>query len=580
MIYDATMNSRLKISAGQYTNKGIKSQNEDCCGINVPTGNALTVKGIAVAIADGVSSSAAGREASETCIQGFLSDYYSTPDSWSVKTAGQKVLGALNRWLHGRGQSYHGHAQGMLTTFSTIILKSTTAHIFHVGDTRIYLLRNGELECLTRDHETWDASGKAFLGRAMGADVHIDIDYRTLTFQSGDVFLLTTDGVHGFINNHELKNHLLENSANIEHTARAIVDDALNRGSHDNLTCQVIKIEETDSADDQEFYNHLTELPFPPPLEVNTILDGYKVLRELHASKRTQIYLAVDQKTNQKVILKTPSVNFEDDPQYIEQFLYEEWIGRRIRNRNVIKVLKPTTKKHFLYYITEYVDGVTLRKWMSAHSQPDIKEVRVIVKQIAVGLRAFHRLEMLHQDLKPENIMLDASGTVKILDFGSTKISGIAEITTPLERINLLGTVNYTAPEYLLGQPGSNRADIFSLGVITYELLTGKLPYGNAFEKSMNPKKMADLRYIPSYTHNPMVPVWLDRAIEKAVKCDPLMRYEALSEFIQDISKPNAQFLQYTPPPLMEQNPVLFWQAIAILMIVVNCVLVYFFYIA
>jgi serine/threonine protein kinase/serine/threonine protein phosphatase PrpC len=574
------MNSRLKISAGQYSDKGVKLQNEDCCGIIVPDGNALAVKGVAVAIADGVSSSAAGREASESCIQGFLSDYYSTPDSWSVKTAGQKVLGAINRWLHGRGQSYHGHGQGMLTTLSAIVIKSATAHIFHVGDTRIYQLRNGELECLTRDHETWDASGKAFLARAMGADVHIDIDYRTFSVHLGDIYLLTTDGVHGFICDHDLKTLLLENIANSEQAARVIANEASKRASNDNITCQVIKIEDLDTKDDVNFYNHLTELPFPPPLEKNMILNGYQILRELHASKRTQIYLALDREINEKVILKTPSVNFEDDPQYIEQFLFEEWIGRRIKNKHVIKVLKPKNKKQFLFYVTEYVDGITLRKWMSSHSQPDIKEVRLIVKQIAAGLRAFHRLEMLHQDIKPENIMLDANGTAKILDFGSTKIAGIAEITTPLERINLLGTVNYTAPEYLLGQPGTNRSDIFSLGVITYELLTGKLPYGTVFEKTMTKRKLAGLAYIPSYNHNPMVPVWLDRAIEKAVKCDPQLRYDTLSEFIQDISKPNSKFLEYTPPPLMERNPVLFWQTISIAMIIVNCVMIYFFFLA
>lgn len=572
------MKSNLRISAGQYSDKGKKSQNEDCCGIYIPEGNVLAVKGVAAAIADGVSSSEAGREASESCIQGFLSDYYSTPDSWSVKTAGQKVLGALNRWLHGRGQSYHGHAQGMLTTLSALIIKSTTAHLFHVGDTRVYQWRNGQLECLTRDHQTWDTSGKGFLNRAMGADVHIDIDYRTLTLQLGDIYLLTTDGVYGFISDPELNTMLVDNIADPERAARTMCNEALIRGSSDNVTCQVIKIEQLDSVDDDLFYERLTALPFPPPLEKNMILDGYKILRELHASKRTQIYLAVDTDTHEKVILKTPSVNFEDDPQYIEQFLYEEWIGRRVNNKHVIKVLKPKGEKRFLYYVTEYVDGITLRQWMSQHSQPDIKEVREIIKQTAAGLRAFHRLEMLHQDLKPENIMLDANGGVKILDFGSAKIAGIAEITTPLERINLLGTVNYTAPEYLLAQAGTNKSDLFSLGVITYELLTGKLPYGNAFEKTMNPRKISALKYRPSYHYNPMVPVWMDGAIRKAVKCDPKRRYETLSEFIQDICKPNNRFLEYSPPPLMERNPVLFWQTVAIVMIFVNLVLVYFFY--
>lgn len=216
-------------------------------------------------------------------------------------------------------------------------------------------------------------------------------------------------------------------------------------------------------------------------------MDGYRIERELHASNRTQVYLATDQETGQRVVIKTPSVNYEDDPTYLEMFVQEEWVGRRIDNNHVLKIIDQKRTRRFLYYVTEYIEGQTLRHWMSDNPQPSLHDVRGIFRQIARGLTAFHRKEMIHQDLKPENIIIDTQGTVKIIDFGSTKVAGVEEIARPIERLNLLGTQYYTAPEYLLGQPSSYRSDAFSLGVITYEIITGKLPFGEKYgEKALS----------------------------------------------------------------------------------------------
>lgn len=118
---------------------------------------------------------------------------------------------------------------------------------------------------------------------------------------------------------------------------------------------------------------------------------------------------------------------------------------------------------------------------MQKHPRPKLGEVRLIIDQIAAGLRAFHRKDMVHQDLKPENFVIDEFGAVKINDFGSTAVAGLEEIGSPLETPALVGTLAYTAPENHLGLRPTNRSDIFSLGVIAYEMLTGKLPYTLGF---------------------------------------------------------------------------------------------------
>lgn len=565
------MVAKLSVKAGQYSDAGVKPLNEDACGIRVPEPPLLNTKGLAVVIADGVSRSEGGREASEACVQGFLNDYYSTPESWSVKTAGQRVLGALNRWLCGRGQRRYAADRAMVTTLSVLVLKSGTAHIFHIGDTRIYRHRDGELECLTRDHRLWVSDEKSFLSRAMGAELNLEIDYRSLPIETDDTFVLLTDGIHEYLGETELKILIEQKSASPEQAARLIVKRALENGSHDNVTCQILQVTQLPQLDEDDFYQQLTELPFPPPLEAGMVMDAYRVAHEIHASRRTQVYLAQEIETGRQVVIKTPSVNFEDDPTYIDQFLHEEWVGRRIHSPHVLKVMEPAGRRRFLYYVTEYLEGQTLRSWMTQHPRPDLRTVRNLVDQLITGLRAFHRLEMVHRDLKPENILIDATQTVKIIDFGSTKIAGIEEIQTPYERNALLGTLDYAAPEYFEGYAGSPQSDIFALGVITYEMLTGRLPYGSA----LSARRLKRATYTSIKHYHPEVPAWVDEAVRKAVHLDTHRRYRESSEFIQDLSKPNSEFMHRRHIPLIERSPIAVWKGLAALSILINIVLVY-----
>ena len=146
---------------------------------------------------------------------------------------------------------------------------------------------------------------------------------------------------------------------------------------------------------------------------------------------------------------------------------------------------------------------------MIDNPKPDLETVRGIVEQIARGLRAFHRKEMLHQDLRPENIMIDKTGTAKIIDFGSTKIAGVAEAAPSADHSDILGTAQYTAPEYFVGESGTPRSDQFSLGVITYQMLTGNLPYGSQIAKARTRSQFGKLRYAP-HRRQSRIPAWID----------------------------------------------------------------------
>jgi len=569
--------TQLKISIGSYSDKGIKAENEDFFGACVPEEPQLTHKGISMGIADGMSGSDAGKQASHCCIVSFIDDYYSTPDSWSVKNAGQKILSATNSWLYSQGQIRYQSTKGMVSTLSMLILKSKTAHIFHIGDSRIYRLRKGNLEQMTRDHRVWISEEKNYLNRAMGIEPHLEVDYRAFPLERGDLFFLSTDGVHDFIDDKTLKNTLRETS-DLNKIAEALVKLASKNNSDDNLTCQLARIDDLPPAKEDEVIRQHSNLPFPPHLEKGMILDGYRIEKELHSSNRTQIYLAFDTKNEITVILKTPSILFDDDTHYIEHFLHEEWAGKRIQHDNILKIHNTDRPKTCIYYVTEYLEGQTLREWMDDNPQPDIDTVREFAKQIGRGLRALHRMEMLHQDLKPENIMFDKNGTLKIIDFGSVKIAGITELSphNHKDEQGVLGTLNYTAPEYHFGQRGQIKSDLYSLGVIIYEMFNNALPFGGNMPEKPTKINLSKLEYVPSIHHNTMVPVWIDRALKKATTLEPIARYDKVSDFTGDLKKPNPDFLAVEETlPIMQRNPTRFWQSISAILLLTNFILMY-----
>jgi len=405
-------------------------------------------------------------------------------------------------------------------------------------------LRGDNFEQLTEDHRYWLSSEESYLSRALGIGEQIDIDYQSLPIEIGDVFVLATDGVF----EHGSSTFILElihaHPDELDHAAKAIVDEALARGSNDNLTLQIVRI---DGLPDQDVYSiaqHLTELPFPPDLDARMAFDGYRIIRPLHASHRSHAWMAVDEDTGEQVVIKIPATEHRDDPAYLERFLLEEWIARRIDNPHVMKPCAVTRRRNYQYIVMEYIDGQSLAQWMRDHPKPELNAVRAIISQVALGLQAFHRLEMLHQDLRPENIMIDLTGTAKIIDFGSAKVAGLAEMEAADTSEPILGTEQYAAPEYFLGENGTNRSDIYSLGVIAYQMLTGVLPYGPRVARSRTLAAQRKLDYTSARTVERPIPVWVDEAIRKAVHPDPLKRYEELSEFIYDLHHPNKAFLK------------------------------------
>jgi len=562
------MPRELKISVGQFSDRGRKETNQDFHGVLVPDEPLLSLKGISVALADGISTSKVSRIAAESAVKGFLSDYYCTSESWSVRTSAQRVLEATNSWLHSQTRSQYAHDRdrGYVCTLSALVIKSTTGHIFHVGDSRVYRLSGSSLEQLTTDHRVVVSPEQSYLGRALGANSQVEIDYLTFRVERGDTFVLVTDGIYEHVGDRVMAKAIKDGASDLDRAAETIVGLAFGLGSGDNLTVQIVRVDELPDGEASEVFGQPQELPLPPLLEARAVFDGYRIVRELHGSSRSHIYLAVDIETDAMVAIKIPSIDLRDDPDYLKRFMMEEWVARRIDSPHVLKSCLLQRKRNFLYVVTEYIDGQTLTQWMIDNPKPGLETVRGIVEQIAKGLRAFHRKEMLHQDIRPDNIMIDATGTVKIIDFGSTMVSGVVEAAPSGSRNDILGTQQFTAPEYFLGEPATPRSDLFSLGVLTYQMLTGKLPYGTQIANARTRAQFNGLVYRPASHGDHDVPQWIDRTLEKAVHPNPYKRYDSLSEFLFDLRQPNANYLSTSSTPLIERNPLLFWKCTAVVL--------------
>lgn len=566
----ASPRKALRVTLGQHSLAGAKSQvNQDFHGAMLPEGALRAAKGIAVALADGIGSSRVSQVASAAAVRGFLDDYYATSDAWSVRRSAQRVLNATNAWLHAqtmRSDARFDKDSGYVCTFSALILKGRDVHLLHVGDARIYRLHANALEQLTEDHRVHVSSAESYLGRALGAGANVEIDYRCWEAEVGEVYLLATDGAYAHLDAATVNDALARGADDFDAAARLIAQAAQAKGSDDDSTVQLLRIDELPVADAPPAQLQREGLAMPPALAPRARFEGFTLVREIHMSARSHVYLATDDATGQPAVLKLPSVDLRDDPDYLDRFVREEWVARRIDSPHVLKASAVARTRSHLYVAMEYVEGHTLAQWMVDNPRPPLDSVRGIVEQLARGLQALHGKEMLHQDMRPENVMIDRAGTVKIIDLATTHVAGLADGSGERRALAIEGTLQYTAPEYFIGHGGTARSDLFSLAVIAYRMLCGQLPYGLQASRIRSPADVGRLRYVPVRHFRPDLPAWVDAVLQKALHPQAMKRQEAVSEFAHDLRAPGPEFLSARSPALIERRPVLFWQCTTVLL--------------
>ncbi len=541
---------------------GPRPRNEDFCGAVTPDAHELENKGLLAVVADGVGGHSNAHEASEYVVRGLLADYYATPDTWGVFHALDTVIQSLNRWLFAQNQSLR-HNAGMATTLSALLLRGSRYYFAHVGDSRIYRLRDGTFQRLTQDH-VWDHPElNTVLSRAVGLDAQLVVDYGDGELAVGDRFLICSDGVWNRMGERRMS-EALEANPDPQDAASHLTLTAVTLGSVDNCTAVVMRIDAIPAARLRDALARTSRLPIPDRLKSGDDLDGIAIVRVLHVSRITVLYEARVQATGQPCVLKTLYPNC--DAADAAALAHEEWLARRVIDAAFPQVI-PSPGRSYLYYLMTWHEGATLGQWLRQGRHFSSAEAVDIGMRLLKGLGALHRLSIVHRDIKPDNIHLGSDGRLRILDLGVAASDGqdFGEINNP-------GTPSYMAPEVRAGQPASEASDLYACGVTLYELLTRKFPYGEIepFQHPHFGEPVSPTRYRPD------IPEWLEAVLLKAVSREPEDRFGTIEEFLLALEKgAHGRLRVQRKMTLFKRDPALVLKVLVAVSLAMNVLLVY-----
>ena len=559
----------LAASSGYASAIGARESNEDYCGIVMPENRTLATKGIMAALADGVGGSGGGREAAEFSVRGLLSDYYATPDTWAIPHAIDKVLQPINRWLLAQSFSQlvkqHDNRR-LVSTLSALVLHGDRYVIGHVGDSRIYLLRDRQLRALTVDH-VWDQPGmQHVLRRAMGLDQHLVVDYTDATLQPGDVFLLASDGVWEVVGDKAIQDLLISNQ-DPQNAADALVRYALTGKGGDNATALVLRVDQVGEANRHHAVMEAKNLAVPERLKPGQTIDEFEVVQLLHESKGSLLYQVKHVATKQMLVLKTLPPALRNDIPSREGLLVEEWLAKTLISHYFPQVLPLSREgRHYLYYVMSFHEGATLQQHLEHGRHFSIAEAVQIGIRLGKALGILHRMNILHRDIKPDNIHLDSEGKLRLLDLG------VALNPATMRSQGTPGTPSFIAPELFAGEQPSRQSDLYAVGVTLYHLLTRKYPYGE-IEPFQHPRFTEPL---PPTRYRPDIPQWLESILMKAVEKNPLKRFETAEEWVVMLGKgDHASTVPYRRAPLAERDPLRLWQLGLVILVLINLLLLY-----
>jgi serine/threonine-protein kinase len=269
-----------------------------------------------------------------------------------------------------------------------------------------------------------------------------------------------------------------------------------------------------------------------PSLHEGDQLDQYRIENLVARSGMASIFRATDMRTGRQVAIKIPHPEMEADPVLFDRFKREANIGQSLDHPGVMKVLADGDRSR-IYMVMEWVEGRLLRKALGeAGKFPQERAIKIAVA-VADALDYIHRNGVVHRDLKPENIMIDGEDRIKLIDFGIAGQVGAKRLTFA-KLTHVAGTPDYISPEQVKGKRGDGRSDIYALGVMLYEMLTGKTPFPGENPFAIMNERLLN-HPIPPREVNPEISPELQEAIYRALEREPQNRYSTANEFAWDL---------------------------------------------
>lgn len=543
----------LQLSLAQFSASGPREENQDAVRLVTPAPALAASKGYLFALADGVSQCADGALAAQSTLQALALDYYSTPETWGVAQSLDRLLLAQNRWLQ---------ANGLLTTLSALVLRGRRFTLAHVGDCRAYRWYDGELSRISEDHVWEQPDMQHVLKRALGLDQYVVMDYRDGELREGERLLLVSDGVWATLNDARIQSILREQS-DLQLAVQTLVSSAHLAGSQDNASALLIQVDALGQDDLGDALVQLQQWPLPPTLKPGQLFEGLRINSLLAESRQSLLYRVSDQQ-GQAWLLKTLPAQQRDDDEAGQQLLQEEWFLRRVAGR-FFPELHPATERQHLYYVMREHSGQSLAELFRHNGPLAVAQWQTLAAQLLRATGLLHRRNIIHRDIKPDNLLLDDNGELRLLDFGLAYCPGLS-VQAPG---SVPGTPSFIAPEAFAGAEPTPRQDLYAVGVTLYYLLTGHYPYGEveAFQHRRFITPTAASRYRPD------LPDWLDHTLEQALQADPDKRYETAEQWLLELEHAETRPLVKRPQPLLEREPLKVWRTLALLSLLLNLML-------
>ena len=278
--------------------------------------------------------------------------------------------------------------------------------------------------------------------------------------------------------------------------------------------------------------------------EGNFIGDRYEIVAQIGSGGMAEVYKAKDHKLNRFIAVKVMKSEFRDDQSFISKFRAEAQAAAGLSHPNIVNVYDVGDENGIYYIVMELVEGITLKDYIIKKGKLSVRETISIAMQVSMGLEAAHNNNIVHRDIKPQNIIISTDGKVKVTDFGIARAASANTISS-----NVMGSVHYSSPEQVRGGYSDEKSDIYSLGITMYEMVTGKVPYDGETTVAIAIKHLQEEMILPSKFAADL-PLSLEHIILRCTQKSADRRYSTIDELIKDLKlslvNPDGDFVQLT----------------------------------